>query len=158
MKEKTKILFVCHGNICRSPACEFVLKDMVEKAGLKDHFFISSAATTEEEIWHGAGYPVYPPMKEVLNAHGLSCDGKRAVLLKAEDYDSYDYLIGMDSENLYDMKMICGGDPDGKISLLMSWAGENRSVKDPWYTRDFEGAFQDIVVGCQGLFTALMEQ
>lgn len=155
---QTKILFVCHGNICRSPACEFVMKDIVNKAGQKDSFVIASAATTEDEIWGGVGNPVYPPMKEVLRQHGLDCEGKRAVLLTRKDYSCYDYLIGMDNENLRDMHYICGGDPDGKMSRLLDWAGVNRSVADPWYTRDFEEAYQDIVIGCRALCQNLCEK
>lgn len=153
----TRILFVCHGNICRSPACEFVMKDIVARAGRADDFEIASAATTEDEIWGGVGNPVYPPMKRVLAEHGINCEGKRAVLLTRKDYSCYDYLIGMDNENLRDMQYICGGDPDGKISLLMAWAGLNRSVADPWYTRDFEAAYQDAVTGCRALFEKLFK-
>ena len=152
MREPIKILFVCHGNICRSPACEFVMKDIVDRAGRTDDFVIASAATTEDEIWGGVGNPVYPPMERVLAEHGIDCEGKRAVLLRRKDYLYYDYLIGMDNENLRDMQYICGGDPDGKMSLLMAWAGESRSVADPWYTRDFEAAYRDVVIGCKALY------
>ena len=133
----TRIIFVCHGNICRSPACEFVMKDIVARAGRADDFEIAS--------------------KRVLAEHGINCEGKRAVLLTRKDYSCYDYLIGMDNENLRDMQYICGGDPDGKISLLMAWAGLNRSVADPWYTRDFEAAYQDAVTGCRALFEKLFK-
>ena len=152
-----KILFICHGNICRSPACEFIMRDLVERAGRADDFVIASAATTEEEIWNGVGNPVYPPMKRVLAEHGLACEGKRAVLLTRSDYSCYDYLIGMDEEKLRDMRSICGGDPDGKMSRLMSWAGADRSVADPWYTRDFEAAFQDALIGCRALYEKLIQ-
>ena len=118
-----KVLFICHGNICRSPMAEFVLKDMVEKAGLSDCFEIASAATSTEEIWNGVGNPVYPPAKAELAKHGISCEGKRAVQLKTSDYDDYDYLIGMEKWNLRNMQKICGGDPEGKLSLLFDWAG-----------------------------------
>lgn len=131
------------------------MKDIVSRAGQADRFYIASAATTENEIWGGVGNPVYPPMQRVLASHGLSCEGKRAVLLTRKDYSCYDYLIGMDNENLHDMKYICGGDPEGKMSLLMSWTGEDREVSDPWYTRDFEAAYRDIVEGCKALFEKL---
>ena len=152
-----KILFICHGNICRSPMAEFVMKDMVEKAGAADRFEIASAATTTEEIWGGVGNPVYPPARKKLAEHGIRCDGKRARLLRREDYDHYDMLIGMDLENLSDMQYICGGDPEHKISLLMDYTKRPGSVADPWYTRDFEATWRDVEEGCRGLLAQILD-
>ena len=144
-----KILFICHGNICRSPVAEFVLKDMVKKAGREKEFFIASAATTTDEIWNGVGNPVYPPARDTLLQHGIDPVGKRAALLTRDDYDRYDFLIGMDRENLHDMHRICGGDPQHKISLLLDYTDHPRDVADPWYTRNFDVAYADIVEGCR---------
>ena len=146
----TKILFVCHGNICRSPMAEFVMKDIVLKAGLSSEFEIASAATSTEEI----GNPVYPHARRKLAEHGIGCDDKTARQLTRADYKYYDLLIGMDSANIRNMHRICGGDPDGKIRLLMEYAGQSRDVADPWYTRDFEATWQDVLTGC----TSLLEQ
>jgi len=141
------ILFVCHGNICRSPMAEFVMKDLVKKAGLEHSFSIASAATSTEEI----GNPVYPPARRKLAEHGIGCAGKTARQLQKADYTRYDYLIGMDSANLRNMRRICGGDPDGKISLLLDWTSRPGNVADPWYTGDFEATWQDVLEGCQRL-------
>ena len=146
-----KILFICHGNICRSPICEFVFKDMVEREGLAGQFYIESRATHTDEIWGDVGNPVYPPAKKKLAEHGLSCEGKRAQLLEYSEYGKYDYFIGMDSENLHAMKRILRGDPDGKVSLLLDYTDWPRSVADPWYTRDFETTYRDVVEGCTAL-------
>ena len=146
-----KILFVCHGNICRSPMAEFVMKDLAKKAGLASQFHIESAATSREEI----GNPVYPPARRKLAEHGISCDGHAARQLTNQDYDKYDLLIGMDSANLRNMHRICGGDPDGKVLKLLEFAGTNRSVDDPWYTGDFETTYADVCDGCEGLLAYL---
>ena len=146
-----KILFVCHGNICRSPMAEFVMKDLVRQAGLEWKYEIASAATSTEEIGNG----VYPPARRKLAEHGLSCAGKTARQLRREDYRIYDYLVGMDSSNLWNMNRICGGDPEGKISLLLDWTGHSRDVADPWYTGDFEATWQDALAGCRSLLAAL---
>ena len=146
----SKILFVCHGNICRSPMAEFVMKNIVSKAGLCSEFEIASAATSTEEI----GSPVYPNARRKLAEHGIDCSGKTARQLTKEDYSRYDLLIGMDSANLRNMLRICGGDPDGKIRLLLDYIGEHRDVADPWYTRDFEATWRDVLSGC----TALLQQ
>ena len=146
-----KILFVCHGNICRSPMAEFVMKDMVNKAGLSDQFEIASAATSTEEI----GNPVYPPARRKLAQHGLRCDGKRARQMTRADYQNYDLLIGMDSWNIRNMMRICGGDRQGKIRMLMDYTGRSRSVADPWYTGDFDETWDDVNEGCRALLKAL---
>ena len=148
-----KILFVCHGNICRSPMAEFVMKDLVKKAGLASQFHIESAATSREEI----GNPVYPPARSKLAEHGISCDGHAARQLANADYENYDLLIGMDSANLRNMQRICGGDSDGKLHLLMDYTDCSHDVADPWYTGDFEATWQDVLAGRQGLLHELME-
>lgn len=147
----TRILFVCHGNICRSPMAEFVMKDLVEKAGAANVFEIASAATSTEEI----GNPVYPPARRKLAEHGIGCAGKTARQLCAEDYDAYDYLVGMDGANLRNMRRICGGDPDRKISLLMDYTVRPGDVADPWYTGEFEVTWRDVLEGCKGLFAEI---
>ena len=148
----TSILFICHGNICRSPMAEFIMKDLVGKAGQESRFHIESAATSTEEI----GNPVYPPARRKLAEHGVGCAGKRARQLKNEDYDQYDLLIGMDRANLRNMHRICGGDFDGKMHLLMEYAGcPDSEVADPWYTGDFEATWQDALDGCKGLLERL---
>ena len=148
------VLFVCHGNICRSPMAEFVMKDLVRKAGADTEFFIASAATSTEEI----GNPVYPPARRKLAEHGIGCAGKTARQLRREDYDRFDLLIGMDGANLRNMRRICGGDPEGKLSLLLDWAGRSGDVADPWYTGVFEATWQDVLAGCQGLLDALIKE
>ncbi len=153
-----RVLFICHGNICRSPMAEFVLKDMVEKLNISRRFDIASAATSTEEIWNGRGNPVYPPAKKELAKHGISCDGKRAVQLKREDYDKYDYIIGMDYANIRNMHRILGGDPEGKIKLMLEFAGEDREVADPWYTGRFEDTYRDVEKGCKGLLNFICKE
>ena len=143
-----KILFICHGNICRSPMAEFVMKDLVKQAGQEARFFIASAATSTEEI----GNPVYPPARRKLAEHGISCAGKTARQLRREDYEAYDLLIGMDRANLRNIRRICGGDPEGKLHLLLEYAGRpEQEVADPWYTGDFEATWRDVQAGCQGI-------
>ena len=149
-----KILFICHGNICRSPMAEFVMKDLVEKAGLREKFSIASASTSTEEI----GNPVYPPARRKLSEHGISCAGKTARQLRREDYGNYDLLIGMDEANLRNMHRICGGDREGKLSLLLDWTDHPGSVADPWYTGDFEATWQDVNSGCRGLLESLRRE
>ena len=155
MRDKIKILFVCHGNICRSPMAEFVLKKMVKDRGIADCFEIASAATTTEEIWGGRGNPVYPPARKVLLSHGIDPAGKYAVLMQRSDYQKYDYLIGMDDENICDMRDIAGGDPQHKICRLLDFTGHPRDVADPWYTRKFDKTWTDVVCGCEGLLEFL---
>ena len=146
-----KILFVCHGNICRSPMAEFVMKHLVEEAGLQDQFYIASAATSTEEI----GNSVYPPARRKLAEHGISCAGKTARQLTRADYQTYDLLVGMDNWNLRNMNRICGGDPEGKICLLLDFTNRPGEVSDPWYTDDFESTWRDCLEGCQGLLNYL---
>ena len=144
----TKTLFVCHGNICRSPMAEFVMNDLVKKAKMESQFHIESAATSTEET----GNPVYPPARRKLAEHGTDSDGHAARQLRNEDYDRFDLLIGMDKANLRNIYWICGGDFDGKIHLLMEYVGyPEAEVADPWYTDDFETTWQDVLEGCTGL-------
>ena len=153
-----KIMFVCHGNICRSPMAEFIFKKMLEEKGLSNKFSVSSCATSSEEIgFNGIGNPVYPPARAELKKHGIECVGKRAVQLKSDDYAKYDMFIGMDSNNIRNMHRILGGDPEGKIHKLLSFAGSDRDVADPWYSGRFDVAYRDIYDGCEGLLKTLME-
>ena len=149
-----KVLFICHGNICRSPMAEFVMKDLVNKAGLADQVYIASAATSTEEI----GNPVHYGTREKLRKLGISCAGKTAVQLKKSDYAKYDYLIGMDSWNIRNMSRMLGGDPDGKIHKMLEFAGRSGDVADPWYTGDFEATYRDALAGCQGLLKEIQEK
>ena len=142
-----KILFVCHGNICRSPMAEYVMKYLVEQAQLTDQFLIESAATSTEEI----GNPVYPPARRKLAEYGISCNGHAARQMTRADYSRYDLLIGMDSANLRNMTRIAGGDPEGKIRPLLY----DKDVADPWYTGNFEVTWQDVLRGCQALLEEL---
>ena len=146
-----KILFVCHGNICRSPMAEFVMKDLVNKKGMADQFEIASAATSTEEI----GNPVYPPAKRKLKEHGISCEGKTARQMTKEDYAYYDYIIAMDRLNLRNMTRFVGSDPDNKISLLMDFTNHPGDVADPWYTGDFDATLNDVCEGCVGIIKKL---
>lgn len=143
----TKILFVCHGNICRSPMAEFVMNDLLQRAGLSGCAQVASAAVSAEEL----GNPVYPLARRKLAEHGIRCDGKTARLLQAADYQTYDLLIGMDRRNLEAMRRICGSDPDHKLCLLLDFTSQPRDVADPWYTRDFEQTWLDITAGCTAL-------
>ena len=150
-----KIMFVCHGNICRSPMAEFIFMHMVYEKRMGCRFFVSSSATSDEEISGGVGNPIYPPAKAELKKHGIYCDGKYAVQLQKEDYANYDLFVGMDSENIRNMHRIFGGDPDSKIYKLLSFAGSDRDVSDPWYTGRFDVAYRDIYDGCKALFDSL---
>ncbi len=147
----TRILFICYGNICRSPMAEFVMRDMVKKAGREGEFSIASAATSTEEIGNG----VYPPARRMLREHGIDCAGKTARQMTRQDYDRYDLLIGMDGANLRSMRRICGGDPEDKLRLLLNYAGLDRDVADPWYTGDFQATWQDVNAGCRALLAAI---
>ena len=148
-----RILFVCHGNICRSPMAEFVFRALLQKRGLSDRFEVASAATSTEEI----GSPVYPPVRRLLAGRGISCEGKHAVQLCRADYARYDLLIGMDERNMYNMHRILGGDPDGKLYKLLSFAGREDDVADPWYTGEFERTYRDVLEGCEALLSHLTE-
>ena len=147
----TKVMFICHGNICRSPMAEFVMKDLVRKAGLDDAFDIESAATSTEEL----GNEVYPPARRKLAEHGIGCKGKRARQMTRSDYDHFDLLIGMDQWNIRNMTRICGGDPEGKIRMLMDYTSRPGEVADPWYTGNFEATWRDVLEGCQALLETL---
>ncbi len=150
-----KIMFVCLGNICRSPMAEFIFKDMAKKAGLEKEFFISSCATSTDEIYNGIGNPVYPPAKRELASHGISCEGKRAVQLKWEDYENYDLFVGMDSSNIRNMNIILKGDKQKKIRKLMDYTSRRGDVADPYFTERFDIAYRDIYEGCEGLLKAV---
>ena len=154
----TKILFICHGTICRSPMAEFVFKSIVKKAGRERDFVIASAATSSEEIWGGLGNPVYPPAKAELLKHGLTCEGKRAVQLQKTDYRKYDLLIGMDTVNIKNILRTVGGDKEGKVHKLLSFAGSDADVADPWYSDRFDTAYADIERGCLALWQWLEEK
>ena len=152
-----KIMFICLGNICRSPMAEFIFKAMLEKRGLSSSFTVRSAATSTEEIYMGHGNPVYPPAKAELAKHGINCDGKTAVQLKKSDYAAYDLLIGMDSANIRNMHRICGGDPDKKIIKLLDLC-VGGDVADPWYTDRFDITYRDIERGCEALLEKILKK
>ena len=146
-----RILFVCHGNICRSPMAEFVFKDMVKKRGLSHRYTVASAATSDEEIWNGVGNPIYPPAQRELARQGIPFESRHATRLVREDYAAYDLLVAMDERNLRNMYRMLGGDPEGKIFKLLSFADEEGDVADPWYSDRFDLAFADIYRGCEAL-------
>ncbi len=150
-----KILFVCHGNICRSPMAEFVMKDMVRRRGLVNQFEIASAATSREEI----GNPVYPPARRKLAEHGIVCDGHYAIQMTRRDYDYYDLIVCMDHNNTRNVQRIIGGDPKQKIVLLLDYTDRRgEEVADPWYTGDFSATWRDVIEGCEGLIDRTMHQ
>lgn len=148
-----KVLFICHGNICRSPMAEFVLRDMAARRGLGDRLFVASAATSTEEI----GNPVHRGTREKLREHGISTDGKRAVQLKKSDYDQYDYLLGMESWNLTNMMRILKNDPEHKVHRLLDFSDRPRDIADPWYTGNFDVTYDDVVEGCEAFLAHLEE-
>lgn len=148
----TRILFVCHGNICRSPMAEFVMKDLVRKAGMENFFEIASAATSREEL----GNSVYPPAVRKLTEHGIDCSGKTSRQLQNKDYDRYDLLIGMDAANVRDMLRICGGDFACKISRLLDHTDHPGDIADPWYTENFEQTWNDVKYGCESLLEKIV--
>ena len=146
-----KILFVCHGNICRSVMAEFVMKHLVNEAHRADDFYISSAAVSTEET----GNDIYPPAKRKLTEKGVPFSSHAARQISVSDYRYFDYIVLMDKSNQRLMRYIVGDDSEGKVSLLLDWAGLNRDVADPWYTRDFETAYQDILLGCKAMMNNL---
>lgn len=151
-----KICFVCLGNICRSPMAEFIMKDMVRQAGRDSEFYIVSKATHSDNIWNGSGAPIYRNAADCLHAHDIPFDdNKEATLLKRGDYDDFDYFIGMDNNNLYFMNKILGGDSAHKIHALMEYTPEGGEVADPWYTRNFEQAYNAITRGCAALLKTM---
>ncbi len=157
MNKPIRIMFVCLGNICRSPMAEFIFKDMVKKAGSESKFYISSSATGTDEIYNGVGNPVYPAAREELARHGISCEGKQAVQLKYEDYERYDLFIGMDNSNIRNMQVILKGDKQKKIRRLMDYTKRKGEVADPYFTRGFEKTYNDIYEGCTCLLKALLK-
>lgn len=151
-----KIMFVCHGNICRSPMAEFIFKKMLAEHNLSHDFEIASSATSTEEIYNGVGNPVYPPARAELAKHGICCDGKHAVQLHRSDYEKYDLFIGMDDANIRNMHQIFSGDPDNKIRKLMNYTARPGDVADPWFTDRFDIAYRDIYEGCLRLLSVLL--
>lgn len=147
-----KILFICHGNVCRSTMSQFVFQDMVNKCGKQDKFQIDSAATSREEIGNGPHYGTVRKLKR----EGVPVLHHRARQMTRQDYDRYDYLIGMDSANIRNMNRICGGDPEGKIYKLLDFAGEARDIADPWYTGNFDRTYEDVEEGCRALLKELL--
>ena len=150
----TKILFVCHGNICRSPMAEFIFKNIVRKNGKENEFYIESAATSTEEIYMGKGNPVYPPAREQLLLHGIDPKGKTARQLKKTDYDNFDLIIGMDERNMHNISLMLGTDKDNKIKKLLDYCGGG-DVDDPWYTDRFSECYECIEKGCLALYDEL---
>ncbi len=153
-----RIMFVCHGNICRSPMAEFIMKDIVKRRGIAEDFVIASSATSTEEIWGDIGNPVYPPAREELLSIGISCEGKRAVQLKKSDYDKYDLFVGMDSMNIRNMYRILGNDPEGKIHKLMEFTDRGGDVADPWYTGNFDVTRRNVCEGCEALLEYILNE
>ena len=155
--DNKSIMFVCHGNICRSPMAEFIFKDMLACNGLAGRITVASAATSDEEIYRGVGNSVYPPAREELEKHGISCDGKRAVQLKKSDYEVYDLFLCMDDKNVKNTLSIFGGDPEGKVTKLLALTGSYRDVADPWYSGAFDTAYDDIYKGCAALLKIILD-
>lgn len=148
------VMFVCHGNICRSPMAEFVFKDMVDKKHLSHVFYITSSGTSCEEL----GNPVHRGTKKKLLEHGISSEGKKSVQFKASDYAIYNYIICMDQQNVRNLKRIIGDDPDDKIKLLLMYTGRDADIADPWYTGNFDLTYDDVVKGCEGLLQTILKE
>lgn len=148
-----KILFICHGNICRSPMAEFFMKDIVAKRGISEEFFIASAATSREEI----GNPIYPPVRRIIDAKGIDYRGKTAIQVTKADYEKYDYLICMDSNNVRNLLRIVNDDKDKKIFKLLDFTNYGGDVADPWYTGDFSSTEHDVEAGCEGLLQHILD-
>ena len=155
---KTKIMFVCHGNICRSPMAELIFRHLAREAGVEDRFEVASSATSTEEIWGGVGNPVYPPAIAELQKHGIGTPHREAVLLRACDYGKYDLIVAMDRKNISGIMRIIGGDSQNKVSRLMDHTGRPRDVADPWYTGRFDVTYSDIYEGCLALLEKLSEK
>ncbi len=151
-------MFICHGNICRSPMAEFIFKKMLAENGLADRVFVASCATSTETIWHGQGEPVYPPAAKELASHGISCSEKRSVQLTKADYGKYDLLICMDSNNIRNAMYIIGADPQNKLCKLMDLTDRPGDVSDPWFTRDFRTCYRDIEKGCASLLEKIKKE
>ena len=149
--EKIKVLFICHGNICRSPMAEYVMRDLVNSKGRGGEFHIESAATSREEI----GNPVYPPARRMLAEHGIRCDGHAARQITKKDYEEFDYIIGMEQYNVRNMMRIFGSDTKGKISLLRDYTDKPGDIADPWYSGDFETTYEQVLEGCKGLYESI---
>lgn len=154
MEKQIRILFVCHGNICRSPMAEYILRSRAAGLGLGESVLVDSAATSAEET----GNPVHPRTAAILDTLGIDCSAKRARQMQRSDYETYDYLIGMDRMNVADMRRIAGGDPDGKICRLLDFAANPRDIADPWYTGGFDAAYMDVCAGCDALLKRLKER
>ena len=152
-----KIMFVCHGNICRSPMAEFIFKNIVEENGMSNNFLVSSTATSDEEIWNGIGNPIYPPAAEQLKKNNIPFTQRQATRLKRSDYNAYDIFVCMDSRNIANARRIFGGDTENKVHRLLDFTAEPRDVSDPWYSRDFDTAYKDILSGCKALFKSLIK-
>jgi len=148
-----KIMFVCHGNICRSPMAEFIFKKMLRERGLEGEFYVASSATSREEL----GNPVYPPARAELARHGIDTSGKYAVQMTRSDYDKYDLLIPMDSMNVRNMMKIIGSDPENKVKKLMDYTPRGGDVADPWFTGEFGITYRDVFDGCTCLLDELTE-
>lgn len=148
------ILFICHGNICRSPMAEFVMKDLTERQGLAGKFQIASAATSREEL----GNDIHPGTRRVLEREGIPFSSRQARQITKSDYEAYDYIIAMDRANLRNLERLLGGDPEGKIFLFLEFAGEHRDIADPWYTGNFDETYRDIQQGCTALLEFLLQQ
>lgn len=153
-ERRASILFVCLGNICRSPMAEFVMKKLIADAGLEQRITVASAATSNWEI----GNDIHTGSQGVMRRHGIPFEKRQARLITRKDYDVYDYLIGMEQENLWDMKRILGGDPEEKMRLLLSFTGKDRDIADPWYTGDFESTYADVLEGCEALLEHLKQE